>query len=104
MIVPSAFSVQDSTSMNRELEHYLDPDATYRKKAGKAHKGYVGNLIETVGEDGISLITGAEYENNTHSDSSFCKEYLDTRSTDSLDEIVITDGAYGGCENKAMPR
>lgn len=68
-----------------------DPDATYRKKAGKDHKGYVANIIETVGEDGISLITGAGYENNTHSDSSFCKEYLGTRSTDSPDEIVITE-------------
>lgn len=34
-----------------------DPDAAYRSKTGKKHKGYVGNIIETVGENGDSLIT-----------------------------------------------
>ncbi|MDD2216639.1 MAG: transposase [Eubacteriales bacterium] len=84
------------------LQNPSDPDATYRKKAGKDHKGYVGNIIETIGEDGISLITGFGYENNTHSDSSFCKEYLETRSEDSPAETMLTDGAYSGTENSAL--
>lgn len=53
-----------------------DPDATYRNKSGKNHKGYVGNIVETVGENGDGLITDVAYEQNTHSDSKFCKEYL----------------------------
>ena len=40
------------------LQNSSDPDATYQNKAGKKHKGYVGNIIETVGENGDSLITG----------------------------------------------
>lgn len=63
--------------MQREKRIYSD--ATYRNKAGKSHKGYVGNLIETIGEDGDSLITGVTYEENIHSDSEFCKEYLNRR-------------------------
>ncbi|MFI3177727.1 MAG: hypothetical protein R3Y67_09615 [Eubacteriales bacterium] len=39
------------------LQNPSDPDATYRHKAGKDHKGYAGNIIETVGENGDSLIT-----------------------------------------------
>lgn len=84
------------------LQNPSDPDATYRSKAGKSNKGYVGNVIETVGEDGDSLITGASYEQNTHSDSTFCKEYLNSRSEDSEHEIMIADGAYSGQENQAL--
>lgn len=84
------------------LQNPSDPDATFRKKAGKDHKGYVGNIIETVGEDGISLITEVSYENNTHSDSSFCKEYLNTRNEDSPVEILLADGAYSGTENSVL--
>lgn len=64
------------------LQNPSDPDATYRNKAGKSNKGYVGNIIETVGEDGDSLITGGTYEQNIHSDSTFCKEYLNSRPED----------------------
>ena len=28
-----------------------DPEATFRRKAGKKHIGYVGNITETVGEN-----------------------------------------------------
>ena len=56
------------------LQNPSDPDATYRKKAGKDHKGYVGNIVETIGEDGDGLITDVAFEENNHSDSSFCKE------------------------------
>lgn len=84
------------------LQNPSDPDATYRSKAGKNHKGYVGNVIETVGESGDSLITGTGYESNTHSDSTFCKEYLESRADDAGHEIMIADGAYGGKENQAL--
>jgi hypothetical protein len=81
------------------LQNPSDPDATYRKKAGKDNKGYVGNIIETVGENGASLITDVGYENNSHSDSAFCKEYLNSREESTTEEILIADGAYSGKEN-----
>jgi len=84
------------------LQNPSDPDATYRSKAGKDNKGYVGNIIETVGEDGVSLITDIKYETNNHSDSAFCKEYIESRGEKAEAETMIADGAYGGTENKKL--
>ena len=84
------------------LQNPSDPDATFRRKAGKSNKGYVGNLVETVGEEGDSLITDIQYEKNTHSDSAFCEEYLSNREDDSPNEIMITDGAYNSTNNQKL--
>lgn len=89
---------QESSS----LQNPSDPDATYRYKAGRDHKGYVGNIVETVGENGDSLITGVGYEKNTHSDSAFCKDYLNSRPDNAGPETVIADGAYSGTENQEL--
>jgi len=82
------------------LQNPSDPDATFREKAGKQNKGYVGNIVETVGENGDSLITEFQVEQNTHSDSQFCQDYLEKRDGNSKAEILITDGAYGGKKNR----
>lgn len=82
------------------LQNPSDPDATFRSKEGKSHKGYSTNIIETFGEEG-SLITGIRVEPNTYSDSQFCKDYIDQKEDDSP-ETMITDGAYGGTENQAF--
>ena len=84
------------------LQNPSDPDATYRSKAGKSHKGYIGNVVETVGEAGDSLITRVSFEENIHSDSAFCKEYLENRPDNAEPEIMITDGAYGSQENQRL--
>jgi hypothetical protein len=84
------------------LQNPTDPDATYRSKGGKSHKGYVGNIIETIGEDGDSLITGGAFEQNIHSDSDFCKEYLESRPVEVETVTMITDGAYGGAKNQEL--
>lgn len=84
------------------LQNPSEPDATYRSKAGRSHKGYVGNVIETVGENGESLITGAGYEQNIHSDSEFCKEYLNNRLDGGEPEVMIADGAYSGKDNQEL--
>ena len=63
---------------------------------------YVGNVVETIGENGDSLMTDAYYETNNHSDSAFCKEYLSKRDDTSEHETMITDGAYGGTENQKL--
>lgn len=93
---------EKSEILSDSLQNPSDPDATYRSKAGKSHKGYVGNIIETVGEDGDSLITDVAFAQNIHSDSAFCKEYLNTRSGESAAEILIADGAYSGKENQRL--
>lgn len=90
---------KNSDISSGSMQNPSDPDATYREKAGKNHKGYVGNIVETIGEDGDSLITDVAYEENNHSDSSFCKEYLEKRPDDAEHETMIVDGAYGGAEN-----
>ena len=46
---------EDGTMNSTALQNPSDPDATYRNKAGKLHRGYVANLEETV------LITDGGY-------------------------------------------
>jgi hypothetical protein len=80
------------------LQNPSDPDATYRSKAGKDNKGYVGNLVETTDEKG-SIITIYDYEVNGHSDSSFCKETIEKLGNQETPTTLIADGAYGSLEN-----
>ena len=47
-----------------------DPEATFRYKAGGKHLGYVGNVVESVGEKG-NLITDYAYEKNIYADFKF---------------------------------
>lgn len=42
----------DETLNSSILQNPSDPDATYRFKSGKGHRGYVANLVETVDENG----------------------------------------------------
>jgi len=83
------------------LQNPSDPDATYRFKAGKHHKGYVANIVEAVDEKG-SVVTDYQYDVNTKSDASFIKEYIE--GFDIADETValITDGAYASEKNKTL--
>ena len=60
------------------LQNPADPDATYREKAGKQHRGYAANLTEACGEDGCSIVTDYQYDTNTHSDADFIKEAIDS--------------------------
>ena len=57
------------------LQNPADPDATYRKKAGKQNRGYATNLSEACGEEG-SIVTDYQYDTNTHSDAAFIKEAI----------------------------
>ena len=74
------------------------PEATFRYKAREKHLGYVGNIVESVGEQ-RSLITDYAYEKNTYADSQFMKDYLEQQQTFDDGAILITDGAYNGEEN-----
>lgn len=79
------------------LQNPSDPDATFRAKAGKQHRGYVANLTETVDEKG-SVITEYQYDVNTHSDVSFMKEYLADAEVAEEAVVMVTDGAYNSEE------
>lgn len=83
------------------LKNPSDPDATYRSKAGKSHKGYCANLIEAVDEKG-SIIIDYQYDVNTRSDASFIKEYLENSEVSEETSSLITDGAYAGEEASGL--
>lgn len=75
------------------LQNPSDPEATYRSKAGKSHKGYSANLVETVDKKG-SVIVDYQYDVNTKSDASFIQEYLESSEISEDPSVLITDGAY----------
>ncbi len=94
---------EDGDMDSRILQNPADPEATFREKAGKKHRGYAANLEETVGENG-SVVTGYQYDQNIHSDSQFMKEYISSQEVQEETVIVITDGAFSGEENRKLCR
>ena len=83
------------------LQNPSDPDATYRSKAGKPHKGYSANVVEAVDEKG-SVIVDYQYDVNTRSDASFIKEYLENAEVSEETSALITDGAYASEETSKL--
>jgi hypothetical protein len=80
------------------LQNPSDEDATYRRKAGKAHKGYVGNVVEDCGENG-NIITQYDYDVNLHSDSAFAVEVIKEIGPQEEKTVLIADGAYASEDN-----
>lgn len=70
-----------------------DPEAAFRYKTGGKHLGYVGNLVESVGENG-SLITEYAYEKNTYADNQFMKDYLNEQERFDDGSFLVADGAF----------
>ncbi len=83
------------------LQNPSDPDATFRSKAGKKNKGYVGNFVETFNDDD-AIITSYGYEPNSHSDSKFCKEVIEDLSEQESETTLLADGAYASIENTKL--
>ena len=83
------------------LQSPEDPEATARTKAGKTHVGYVGNVVETYDQNGNSLITGADLQVNSKSDSDFMKDYIEAKDPEEPEEQLTTDGAYYSVDNEA---
>lgn len=94
---------EDGTMNSSALQNPSDPDATYRNKAGKLHRGYVANLEETVGKNG-SVVTDYQYDKNTHTDSQFLQESLDAMDRFNEEIVLITDGGYDGQDNIALAK
>jgi len=95
---------KSDNSMNSNiLQNPSDPDATFRTKAGKQHRGYAANLTEDVDiEEKNSIISDYDYDVNTHSDSQFLKDYLEEHGKESDPITMIADGAYGGTNNHKL--
>ena len=72
---------------------------TDREKAGKQHRGYAANVTESVGED-TSIITDYQLDANTHSDSDFLKEHLESVERTPECNTLVTDGAYSSEANR----
>lgn len=89
---------EDGGMHGRILQNPSDPDATFRSKAGKDHKGYTANLVESVG-DKCSIITDYALEQNVHSDSEFTKETLQILGKQKEQVTIVADGSFGGTEN-----
>ena len=84
------------------IQNPNDIDATYRKKAGKDHKGYVGNMVETVdNKDGetTAIITQYDYRPNNYSDHSFCQDVIDELGKQEEKVTLVADGGYFGMDN-----
>lgn len=81
----------------QSMQNPSDEDATFREKAGKKHKGYVGNFVETFDENG-AIITGMDYQRNTHSDSEFSKDTIEEVGNPEQTVTLLGDGAYGSDE------
>lgn len=79
------------------LQSPADPDATYRMKAGKEHRGYSANITETVDKNG-SLVTDYQYDVNTRSDVDYLRESLENEGTSEETTALIADGAYASEE------
>lgn len=75
------------------LQNPSDPDATYRKKAGKEHRGYAANITETINVNG-SVVTDYQYDVNTRSDVGFLQESIRQAKTTDDVTALIADGAY----------
>jgi hypothetical protein len=93
----------DETMDSTILQNPADPDATYRFKSGKQHRGYVANFTEDVGEE-ASVISDYDYQVNTYSDSQFLKDTIEVLGEQGETLTLVADGAYGGEDNVAMAK
>lgn len=94
---------EDGTMNSKALQNPSDPDATYRNKAGKQHRGYAANLEETIGKNG-SVVTDYQYEQNIHTDSHFLQDTLSQMERSDEEIILVTDGGYDGQDNVELAK
>ena len=89
---------EDGGMTGKILQNPSDPDATFRDKAGKQNRGYVANVVESVGDSG-SIVTSYDFAQNIHSDSDFAKETIEKLGKQDKKVTLVSDGAFGGTDN-----
>jgi len=68
-------TAEDGTMTSSCVQNPVDPDATYRKKAGKEFIGYVTNFAEAVGTDGTQIVSW-DFEQNVVNDAVMAMAFL----------------------------
>ena len=102
MVAQGGFDKKEEVENPSEvLLNPSDPEATFRYKAGGRHLGYVGNVVEAVGEKS-SLVIVYDYQQNTYADNQFMKDYLNEKKDFSDGSFIVADGAYSGEENSRL--
>lgn len=78
------------------LQSAFDSEATYRKKAGKSHVGFVVNLAETCADDNpVQLVTDYQVEPNSTSDVKMADEILaKLQETTHVTDCYVDGGYY----------
>ncbi len=96
MVAQGGFDKKEEVENPSEvLLNPSDPEATFRYKAGGRHLGYVGNVVEAVGEKS-SLVIVYDYQQNTYADNQFMKDYL---KLDIENPIIRINTAFKGCSS-----
>lgn len=90
---------EDGGMSSGMMQNPSDPEATFRRKAGKEHRGYSANFEEVVDKNG-SVVSDYQYEPNITSDSHFIQDHLNQMDVQRDPTTLVTDGAYGGTENR----
>jgi len=91
---------KEDGSLTGLMQSPYDDEATYREKAGKKYKGYVGNFEESVsvdenGKADASIITDYDLQPNTYSDQQFLKDNIENAETPTSGRVtIVTDGGY----------
>ena len=102
MVAQGGFDKKEEVENPSEvLLNPSDPEATFRYKAGGRHLGYVGNVVEAVGEKS-SLVIVYDYQQNTYADNQFMKDYLKRKKDFSDGSFLVADGAYSGEKNSRL--
>ena len=83
------------------VQNPSDPDATFREKAGREHRGYAANVLESSGENG-SIIEDFQLEKNNYSDNAFLKDELEALGKQQDTVTIVADGAYGSSESRKL--
>ena len=93
MVAQGGFDKKEEVENPSEvLLNPSDPEATFRYKAGGRHLGYVGNVVEAVGEKS-SLVIDYDYQQNTYADNQFMKDYLNEKKDFSDGSFIVANGA-----------
>ena len=85
------------------LQNPSDEDATFRRKNGVGHQGYVGNVVEDCGENG-NIITKYDFDANLHPDSEFAAKVIGELGPQKEKTVIAVDGAYPSEANMEAAR
>lgn len=89
----------------KSLQSPDDPDATYRRRGGEGHRGYVANLTETCDDDNdAQLIVHVAVESNSVDDAQMLAEAVPDLVRSTEVQELYTDGGYNSPQVDARLR